>query len=609
MLSFYINVKKLFFLFILLLVSTARAKNIVPVQKPDVEIGKDGEVVFKENKKTYITPKEITQTTTNKKFITNSMEKKPENSIEEKKEESTKNFVTHSIEKRDEKEIKEEKKELLTNTEEEVFVSPEIKEGEIFVSPNIKEENKKEIITEQKPKSPIEEKKEEQTNITIEQKPENPIEEKKEEQVKNFVTHSIEKRDEKEINKEENELLTNTEIKEEKMLVNPEKENKKEIITEQKPESPIEEIKKEQTNITIEQKPESTIEEKKEELAKVIKSTNKQDEGNEDKKKIVITNDNFNKTKKHILESDINKESNIQNKIQEKPQIEYKNLPEQKVYTKFANDKVVKSTNYSAKNLDIISKIEQNLIYNVKSSDKLNKKIEITKGSWSNEDLKESVVKKDFKITKTSKKVEELNVEKTERDNKIASLKDQAYQAIQLKEYEIAIKLYKEVLRLNSKDNFTKLSLATTYHILGQYTQAKPIYIELLPVFPNSEQLISNLLSIMIQESPYEAIYLLPALANKYSNSAVIQAQTSIAFSSVERYDEAIKYIRNAIYLNENNIEYKYNLAVLYDITKNYNKAYASYKDVYNNIKSNPVPSISIKVIEERMKTIDKLIN
>lgn len=324
-------------------------------------------------------------------------------------------------------------------------------------------------------------------------------------------------------------------------------------------------------------------------------------------KKISITNDNFKKNLEKDLDEDLKEDLK-----------ELENLQKQKDNNKVPNQnnsaqkKIVKSTNYDTSqdnsNIGIINKIEQNLLYNISKKD-IKEDIEIKKGSWAKEDLKESVVKKDFKITKTSKKIDTLDVEKTEKDNKIANLKDQAHKAVQLKEYEIAIKLYKEVLKLNGQDNFTKLSLATTYHILGQYSQAKPIYIELLPVFPNSEQLISNLLSIIVQESPYEAIYLLPALASKYSNSAVIQAQTSVAFSSVERYDESIKYIKNAIYLDSDNIEYKYNLAVLYDITKNYNKAYSTYKDVYNYLKNNQdYSSISLKAIDERMKIINKFI-
>ena len=272
--------------------------------------------------------------------------------------------------------------------------------------------------------------------------------------------------------------------------------------------------------------------------------------------------------------------------------------------------KIVKSSNYIEKpsdNLNLIGKIEQNLLYNTSGQQKQKKdKIEIKKGGWSKEDLME--VKKDvkFKITTKSSNNIDLNVKESEKSNKITALKEKAYEAVNLKEYEIAIKLYKEILKLDNKDNFTKLSLATTYHILGQYSQAKPLYIELLPIFPNSEQLISNLLSIIIQESPYEAIYLLPSLAKKYANSAVIQAQTSVAFSSVERYKDAIQYIQKAIYLDNENIEYKYNLAVLYDITKQYDKAYKMYKNIYEKSKNEGVNIISITKIEERLKKLKR---
>ncbi|MBO4956579.1 MAG: hypothetical protein J6C50_01960 [Rickettsiales bacterium] len=368
---------------------------------------------------------------------------------------------------------------------------------------------------------------------------------------------------------------------------------------------------------------------KKQNINYELQTNNKKQENTKEKEKIVITNKTFEKSKidenkqeekqKEFILSKNEKETpktnekenkqNIKNNNKTKEisnNIEYININE---VEKKQLSKVVKSSNYttSSNNLNLINKIEQNLMYNTSGKQRQNnKKIEIRKGSWSKEDLTE--VKTDNKLnitTRTSKKVE-LDVKETEKDNKIASLKDKAFEAINLKEYEIAIKLYKEILDINKKDNFVKLSLATTYHILGQYTQAKPLYIELLPVFPNSEQLISNLLSIIIQESPYEAIYLLPSLAKKYNNSAVIQAQTSVAFSTVERYQDAIQYILKAIYLDDDNIEYKYNLAVLYDITKQYDKAYRMYKNVYERAKSNNVNSISFTKIDERIKKIKR---
>lgn len=269
--------------------------------------------------------------------------------------------------------------------------------------------------------------------------------------------------------------------------------------------------------------------------------------------------------------------------------------------------KIVKNSNYTANsnNLNLINKIERNLMYsNANPHKKTGDKIDIKKGTWTRDDLVEVKEDKKFEITTKSSKNVGINVQNSEKDKKISALKDKAFEAFNLKEYEIAIKLYRQILSLNKNDNFTKLSLATTYHILGQYVQAKQLYIELLPIFPNSEQLISNLLSIIIQESPYEAIYLLPALANKYNNSAIIQAQTSVAFSTVERYNEAIKYILNAISLDDENIEYKYNLAVLYDTTKQYDKAYRIYKNISDYSKNNTISSIPINNINDRMKKI-----
>lgn len=325
-------------------------------------------------------------------------------------------------------------------------------------------------------------------------------------------------------------------------------------------------------------------------------------------KKIEISNENFKKQQKQV-----NKQEYKLNEEKSKAVKTYVKPNQNTIQNTTINEtKIVKNTNYTTSNdnnVKLINKIEQNLLYGSsydKNGRTSNEDIEIKKGVWGNEDLIETKREKKFEI-RTSKKVD-MTSKDDEKNNRIAKLKDQAFEAVKMKEYEIAIKLYKEVLKLNNKDNFTKLSLATTYHVLGQYVQAKPLYIELLPVFPNSEQLISNLLSIIIQESPYEAIYLLPALAEKHNNSPVIQAQTSVAFSTVDRYDEAIKYIKNAIYLDENNIEYRYNLAVLYDINKNYEKAYKAYKDVDNYIKQNPVASISAKKIEKRIKQLNKYI-
>ena len=79
--------KKILFLFILLFTTTSEAKNIVPVPKPDITIGKDGEVIFNEVKKNYVIQSKSKSNNQVKKFITTSIDKKDEKEIKEEKKE------------------------------------------------------------------------------------------------------------------------------------------------------------------------------------------------------------------------------------------------------------------------------------------------------------------------------------------------------------------------------------------------------------------------------------------------------------------------------------------------------------------------------------------
>ncbi|MDR0571745.1 MAG: hypothetical protein LBG48_02720 [Rickettsiales bacterium] len=254
---------------------------------------------------------------------------------------------------------------------------------------------------------------------------------------------------------------------------------------------------------------------------------------------------------------------------------------------------VVKSTNYSD-SIYIIDRIENNLTHSVKRNENSRDAfISIKKGAWADEDLIE-VEESDLETKKTSKKQEASSV-LTKKAEEIKDLKDKAYTAVQMGEYEVGILYYKRILEKDKTDNFAKLSLATTYHTLGQYRQAKPLYVELIDVFPNSEQLMSNLLSIMIQETPYEAVYLIPSVAERHEKSSIIQAQMSVAYASVGKYPEAIKYMQKALYLEPNNIDYKYNLAVFFDLNKNYKEAKKIYNEVLVTDASNRIRNSDIK--------------
>ncbi|HSQ97867.1 MAG TPA: tetratricopeptide repeat protein [Rickettsiales bacterium] len=249
--------------------------------------------------------------------------------------------------------------------------------------------------------------------------------------------------------------------------------------------------------------------------------------------------------------------------------------------------------------LDVVEQVEKNLIYSKEVLKPEQADVIIKKGGWTEQDTK----KLENTNVESAKKIN-ATITKSKDDIRDLALKRKAFDAINAGQYEIAVKLYKEVLRSNKKDVYAKLGLATAYQYLNQYIQAKPLYIDVLEVFPTDQQVMANLLAIISNETPYEAIYLLSSIADKNLTSPLIQAQTSIAYSRVKNYARAIEYIQRAIDLDSKNLEYQYNLAVLYDLSKDYDKAKSLYKDLLtsSNIDNFNLP---IKDIKDRIEILE----
>jgi len=244
--------------------------------------------------------------------------------------------------------------------------------------------------------------------------------------------------------------------------------------------------------------------------------------------------------------------------------------------------------------LDIINQIESNLMYQKDvSSLSSGDNASITRG-WDAEK---------FKYTE-EKMTSEIKSSATEE--KVIDLERQAYKALQQGHTEVAINLYKKAIKQDPKDSYALLGLATSYHKLGQYRQAKPIYLKLLEAFPGNEQIIANLLSIVVEESPNDSVPLLQSVAERNPNSSFINAQTSVAFANIKDYKESIKYLNRALKLDRNNIQYQYNLAILYDMTGRYNDAIKMYNEVIRNVKydSNLGGDIPVARLRDRIKIL-----
>lgn len=257
--------------------------------------------------------------------------------------------------------------------------------------------------------------------------------------------------------------------------------------------------------------------------------------------------------------------------------------------------------------LSIVEKVERNLIYSNEIERQNNTEgIIIKKGAWNQEEAQK------FEESQATSKKINAEVKKTKNDSNVLALKRKAYDAITIGQYEVAVELYKQALKINKDDIYSTLGLATAYQYLGQYVQAKPLYLKVLEVFPADQQVMSNLLAIVSIETPYEAVYLLSSMADRNLSSPLIQAQTSIAYSKIKNYDKAIEYIKRAIEIDGMNLEYRYNLAVLYDLNQNYSQARVVYNELINlgsTRSSGENFNLPIDEIKDRIVAINAIID
>jgi tetratricopeptide (TPR) repeat protein len=249
---------------------------------------------------------------------------------------------------------------------------------------------------------------------------------------------------------------------------------------------------------------------------------------------------------------------------------------------------------------DVVKEIEKTLLFDKESREKIDvyKKRKSSKSS-------------DFTITagdqESSEKNEDIDIIVVDPKAENFDLREKeklAYNAALVGQYEIAVALYKQVIDAEPNNIYSKFSLAVVYQKLGQNSQAKTLYRDLLKLNPdNQQEIIGNLLSILIEESPKDATYLLSRLTTQNPDSAYILAQAALAYDKNKDYQKAIELLERSSAIDPSNVEYKYNLAVTYDKTSQIDKAIELYSYVEENHSSNN-SSINIEHVQERLKAL-----
>ncbi|MDA7705032.1 tetratricopeptide repeat protein [Rickettsiales bacterium] len=187
-----------------------------------------------------------------------------------------------------------------------------------------------------------------------------------------------------------------------------------------------------------------------------------------------------------------------------------------------------------------------------------------------------------------------------------------AYNTNLIGHYEVAIKLYQEILDQDIEEEDAKFGLAFAYQKLHQYNEAKDLYYNLLNQGKkiDKNKIVSNLLSIIIEESPKEAIFFLTKLSAQHPDSSDLIAKSALTYAKINRTEKAIDLMQKALSLNPSNYQYQYNLAIMLDEKGDYENAKLLYDRILLKLtrtKSEEL-GISLDEIYTRAQYLEKML-
>jgi tetratricopeptide (TPR) repeat protein len=156
----------------------------------------------------------------------------------------------------------------------------------------------------------------------------------------------------------------------------------------------------------------------------------------------------------------------------------------------------------------------------------------------------------------------------------------QAYEALMGGDTVVAAAIYQRILDVQPRNVDALFGLATTYHRVGALEKAKPLYATLLAVAPDHRDGLNNFLMLLGEENPAEALARLKSLEAANRSYAPIPAQIAMIYERMGDMASAVDAMTRAVSRAPENVQYRYNLAVLLDKAGNWNDAASIYQDV-----------------------------
>lgn len=248
----------------------------------------------------------------------------------------------------------------------------------------------------------------------------------------------------------------------------------------------------------------------------------------------------------------------------------------------------------------LINEIENLLLFSQKEKEKIGYFNEVNSG----DENQVSTENNRFNIQSFQTKKAKVNIA-TRKKEKIA------YNLFSSGQYEASKELYKQILEDEPENDYAKYSLAVIYQKMRQFSEAKKLYMEILKSDSiDRENVIANVLTIISEESPRTAVNFLSRLSSQHPNSGYLMAQTGLIYEKVKQYDKAIIHLKKATQNSPSRLDYRYNLAIIYDKNKNYKEAIESYYDVVKGYSRNKKwqKNIPIKQVRSRIQKLKTMI-
>ncbi|AGJ98990.1 TPR domain protein [Wolbachia endosymbiont of Drosophila simulans wNo] len=204
------------------------------------------------------------------------------------------------------------------------------------------------------------------------------------------------------------------------------------------------------------------------------------------------------------------------------------------------------------------------------------------------------------------RKSDKFNIKISQNSGKnfdIYSILKKAKDSFELGDSETATSLLNQIIAKFPYRESALIGLGNIYYANKEFKKAVEIYTRLLKEYPSNPYVLKNFLTIISQYDPNLALSEMLKLYDTLRNSAPLSTNLGLIYMKKGDYVKAKEYMKAAISLDQNNIFYTYNLAVILDKLSDFKNATACYSKLLNMSK-NASERIPLYKVAARLKFI-----